>query len=124
MRSTFNSPVSLSSSYLTLETLGISIRAVNSSGASSPIGTSCQGWGILVSPSGEVIAGRTRRPRLYIRPNMPPARWLLTEVSQDGLVGLLVGHQDLFTVPQVSRVALQLVGGHLGVFAVDHQRPC
>src|SRR5687768_17491919 len=108
MRSTFKSPVSLSSSYLTFEPLGISIRAVNSSGAASPMGTSCQGWGI----SG--LLSEVERVR---------GTGLLAEVLQDGLVGVFFWHQDLRAVVQHGRVALQLEAGHLAVSSVQHQPP-
>src|SRR5215210_1149488 len=120
MRSTFRSPVSLSSSYLTLDPLGISIRAVNSSGASSPIGTSCQGWGILVTPFGE--GDSTGGPRSYYMGQR--CDWqgrLLAEFFQDGLVGLLLGQQYLRAVVEVGRVALQLRARHLAFSAVQHQ---
>src|SRR5208282_1921181 len=47
MRSSRSNPVSLSSSYLTLEPIGISMTAVNLPGKSLPGVTSCQGWVIV-----------------------------------------------------------------------------
>jgi hypothetical protein len=44
MRSTYSRPVSLSSSYLTLEPRGISMTALSTPGASTPGLRSCQGW--------------------------------------------------------------------------------
>src|SRR6266851_4626646 len=44
MRSSRNRPVSLSSSYLTLDPMGISMTEVNSVGRRAPGVTSCQAW--------------------------------------------------------------------------------
>src|SRR5215212_11691259 len=117
IRSTFRSPVSLSSSYLTLEPLGISIRAVNSSGAASPIGTSCQGWAILTAPFRD--DGSALRGRLYMREvvGSRPGQ-LLAEVFQDGFVGVFFGHEHLRAVVQRGRVALQFRAGQVAFSAV------
>src|SRR3954451_23679929 len=64
MRSRRSSPVSLSSSYLTLDPMGISMTVVNSAGRCSPGVTSCQAWvdtAFLLAARGEA-AGRTDPP--------------------------------------------------------------
>src|SRR5215212_6987701 len=119
IRSTFRSPVSLSSSYLTLEPLGISMRAVNSSGTASPIGTSCQGWAILKAPFRD--DGSALRRGLYMRVVGSRPGPLLPEVLQDGFVGLFVGHEHLRPVVQCGGVAPQLRAGQVAISAVQYE---
>src|SRR5581483_5767178 len=50
MRSSRSRPVPLSSSYLTLEPIGISMTETNSDGRRAPGVTSCQAWVMVAAP--------------------------------------------------------------------------
>src|SRR5947209_9496585 len=65
MRSRRSRPVSLSSSYLTLEPIGISMTAVNSAGKCSPGVTSCQACVITQDLSTGRATGGNRPRRRY-----------------------------------------------------------
>lgn len=69
MRSTNIMPVALSSSYLTLEPLGISMTALNMAGASSPMSRSCHGWDAAYLPL--LILGAVARTSTSV--SMAPA---------------------------------------------------
>src|SRR4051794_3449083 len=72
MRSTRSIPVSLSSSYLTDEPMGISITAVNSAGSPSPGVTSCHACIVRSFPamsSPGARSAQTRFVKVWCRPD-------------------------------------------------------
>src|SRR5262245_59219566 len=150
MRSTRSRPVRLSSSYLTLDPLGISMYAGNQTSGRSGSGTSCQGWTLMTGSSAggwcslAVVSAPSRacQPRFCLRPparratlggggarrpslsRLGAMRKLQLGVSpRDGLLALVVGGLSAAAFPPVGGWPLAVVAVALGLWLLRDRDP-